>query len=163
VADDVKAKGFRPTDLLLTALTGEGEKEFLDLLQRRIEARGLRCWRPGSEEHSTDFRREGCVTLAKIFEAKGNEAWKVYASRFHYAAVPLRWRGEEEVHKRNQAFVALTRSRAWCVVTGIESPIFEELRRAALKAPELVFPAFNRRTLKRVTDEEEEPTSVPVA
>jgi superfamily I DNA and RNA helicase len=93
------------------------------------------------------------VTLANIFQAKGNEAWKVYAARFHMATRPLAWRGEEELHKRNQAFVALTRARLWCVATGLEGPVFEELRRAVAQAPELVFPAFNRRSLRRVTDE----------
>jgi superfamily I DNA and RNA helicase len=92
------------------------------------------------------------VTLAKIFDAKGNEAWKVYAARFDWATRPLAWRGEEELHKRNQAFVALTRARLWCVVTGKEGPIFEELRRAIEQSPELVFPAF-RGPLKRVTDD----------
>jgi hypothetical protein len=57
------------------------------------------------------------------------------------------------LHKRNQAFVALTRARVWCVATGLESPIFEELRTAIGQAPELAFPAFNRRSLKRVIDE----------
>jgi hypothetical protein len=39
------------------------------------------------------------------------------------------------------------------VATGLEGPIFEELRTAIGQAPELVFPAFNRRSLKRVMDE----------
>jgi hypothetical protein len=38
-------------------------------------------------------------------------------------------------------------------VSGIEGPVFEELRRAVEQAPELAFPAFNRRSLRRVTDE----------
>jgi superfamily I DNA and RNA helicase len=152
VADDIKA-GLRPADVLITALTGEEEQDYFGCLRSALEAAGVKVWVPGSEMNSTDFRREGCVTLATIFQAKGNEAWKVYAARFHYATVPVRWRQEDELHKRNQAFVALTRARLWCVATGVEGPIFEELRRAIEQAPELAFPAFNRRSLRRVTDE----------
>jgi superfamily I DNA and RNA helicase len=157
-------KGLRPEDVLVTALTGDKEKGYSDRLERCLGDQGLTTWRPGSDWESVEFRRPGCVTLANIFRAKGNEAWKVYAARFHCATAPLEWRGEEEVHKRNQAFVALTRARLWCVVTGLDGPVFEELRRAIGMAPQLAFPAFNRRTLRRVTDEEGgDGRDVPVA
>jgi hypothetical protein len=67
----------------------------------------------------------------------------------------LRWEGEDDRHMQYEAFVALTRARVWCVETGLESPVFEELRREVELAPELVFPAFNRRWLRRVTDDTE--------
>jgi hypothetical protein len=51
--------------------------------------------------------------------------------------------------------VALTRARVWCVATGLEGPIFEELRRAVEQQPVLKFAAFNRRQLQRVLDERE--------
>jgi hypothetical protein len=81
----------------------------------------------------------------------------------HYATQPQRWKNEDELHKRNEAFVALTRARVWCVATGQEGPVFEELRRAVELAPELVFPAFNRRSLRRVTDETEAAEPTPEA
>ncbi len=152
VAYDIREKGLRPTDLLVTALVGDDEKQYFDGLEACLRGLGVHCWRPGRERGSDDFHRDGHVTLATIFEAKGNEAWKVYAARFHYAMRPAR-RGEQELHKRNQAYVALTRARIWCVVTGLGSPVFEELRQAVAQAPELVFPAFNRHSLKRRTDE----------
>jgi hypothetical protein len=39
------------------------------------------------------------------------------------------------------------------VAAGLEGPVFEELRKVVGLAPELAFPAFNRRSLRRVTDE----------
>ena len=36
---------------------------------------------------------------------------------------------------------------------GLPNPAFEELEKAIGQAAELVFPAFNRRSLRRVTDE----------
>ena len=40
------------------------------------------------------------------------------------------------------------------MASGLRDAIFDELRRAIEQAPELVFPAFNRKSLRRVTDEE---------
>jgi superfamily I DNA and RNA helicase len=97
------------------------------------------------------------VTISTIFRAKGNEAWKVYACRFDYATKPLSWKQDEtEIHKRNEAFVALTRARVWCVVTGLESPIFDELRSCLEQYPNFSFLAFNKRTIKRNNDESED-------
>jgi superfamily I DNA and RNA helicase len=147
VASDIKG-GLQPTDLLITPLGGDSEKDYLDQLQAAMQSQGLKVWRPGYDE-STDFRREGHVTVANIHRAKGNEAWKVYAVRFHTATRPLQWKGETELHKRNEAFVALTRTRVWCVATGLEGPIFDEMRRVIEQYPVLRFPAFTRKQLAR--------------
>ncbi len=156
VAEQVAAdlgRGLRPTDLLVTALSGNREKEHFAALKKALEERGVAVWVTGADTNGVAFRREGHVTLANIHRAKGNEAWKVYATRFHCGTRPLAWKGETEIHKRNEAFVALTRARVWCVATGIEGPIFEEMRRALEQQPELKFAAFNRRQLQRVLDE----------
>ncbi|MFM6265250.1 MAG: hypothetical protein ACKPFA_01865, partial [Dolichospermum sp.] len=81
---------------------------------------------------------------------------KVYACRFNYATEPLLWKQEEELHKRNEAFVAITRARVWCVATGLDSPIFDELQKAINQYPNFTFPAFNKNSLKRVTEEKGE-------
>ncbi|MDH6062346.1 hypothetical protein [Umezakia ovalisporum] len=60
------------------------------------------------------------------------------------------------MHKRNEALVAITRAKVWCVVTGVESPILTELRQYQEHFPYLIFPAFNKNSLKRVTDDEDE-------
>ncbi|MGA1283777.1 MAG: DNA/RNA helicase, partial [Prochlorothrix sp.] len=99
------------------------------------------------------FRMDGKITISNIFRAKGNEAWKVYVCRFQYVNSPLAWKNETEVEKRNEAFVGLTRARVWCVVTGLEDNIFDELDQAIKTPPNLSFPAFNKRSLRRVTDE----------
>jgi superfamily I DNA and RNA helicase len=153
VAEDIR-KGLKPTDILMTGVGGDYDDSHFGKLADALGKVGVKAWRPGKDETSTDFWREGHVAVADIFRAKGNEAWKVYATRTHYATSPLEWKQESELHKRNEAFVALTRARVWCVATGREGPVFEELRRAVEMAPELVFPAFNRRSLRRVTDED---------
>lgn len=96
------------------------------------------------------------MTISNIYRAKGNEAWKVYACRFHYAIQPLGWKQEDELHKRNEAFVALTRARVWCVATGINSPIFDEVQQAVEQYPNFTFPAFNKISLRRLTKDEDQ-------
>ena len=120
-----------------------------------LNKQGISSYIAGVEGSPDTFRLEGCVTIANIFRAKGNEAWKVYACRFHYAATPLQWKNENELHKRNEAFVALTRARLWCVVTGIQSPIFDELEQIIKQYPTLTFHSFNQKSLKRVLNETE--------
>jgi superfamily I DNA and RNA helicase len=114
----------------------------------------VQIWRPGEGDDDARFFADGRVTLANVQRAKGNEAWKVYATRLHYTTQPLGWKSETELHKRNELFACLTRARAWCVATGQESPVFEELRRAVDMAPELTFLAFNRSVLRRVLGDE---------
>ncbi|MBW4488147.1 MAG: hypothetical protein KME12_10195 [Trichocoleus desertorum ATA4-8-CV12] len=156
--------GLQPTDILVTALSGESEKQYWQSFQAKLAAYGIKSFMAGGETHRNEFMRPGQVTLANIHRAKGNEAWKVYACRFHWATRPLAWKQESELHKRNEAFVALTRSRVWCVVTGLDDPIFEELRQAKGQYPQLTFPAFNKASLRRVQDEESsEAELAPVA
>jgi len=154
VHQDIK-RGMKPEDILVTALCGDHEKQYFARLQYLLRSYDIESHIAGAQAYSDiDFRKKGCVTISNIYRAKGNEAWKVYACRFQYATHPLDWKqGETELHKRNEAFVALTRTRVWCVVTGIESPIFDELRQVIKQYPKLTFKAFNQSSLQRSTDE----------
>lgn len=154
VANDIRL-GFKPEDILITALSGDYEKKYLEAMKNSLLNHGIKSYISGIDGSPNIFQLEGCVTISNIFRAKGNEAWKVYACRFHYATHPLNWKNENELHKRNEAFVALTRARVWCIVSGIDSPIFDELAKAINQYPEFTFPAFNKISLKRVIDEEE--------
>lgn len=154
VADDVK-RGFDPWDIIITALSGDYEKQYFESMKLALKQKGINSCIAGVDTNPSIFRINNCVTISGIFRAKGNEAWKVYASRFQYANQPTAWKQEEELHKRNEAFVALTRSRVWCVVTGTNSPIFDELQKAIEQYPNFTFPAFNKTSLKRITEDEE--------
>ncbi|MGH2416070.1 MAG: hypothetical protein ACRDEA_20745, partial [Microcystaceae cyanobacterium] len=146
-------QGLQLSDLMITALRGEDEQKYLKSLKESLNKHGIKSCIPGVDTDPSEFWKPDHVTISNIYRAKGNEAWKVYACRFHCATQPLAWRQESELHKRNEAFVAITRARVWCVVTGLEAPIFEELKAAKEQFPYLIFPAFNKNSLKRVTDE----------
>ena len=153
VANDIN-QGFEPWDIMITALGGDYEKDYLFALQEALREYDIDSYIAGVNGSPSIFRKTGCVTISNIFRAKGNEAWKVYGCRFQYATYPLCWKQENELHKRNEAFVALTRARVWCVVTGLDSPIFDELEQAINQYPRFTFPAFNKNSLTRITEDE---------
>jgi superfamily I DNA and RNA helicase len=155
VANDLK-QGLAPSDIMITALCGKDEKNYLLGIKNALATYGIKGCIAGIDTKPSGFGLPDHVTLTNIHRAKGNEAWKAYACRFHYATQPLAWRKETELRKRNEAFVAMTRARVWCVVTGLEDPIFDELQKAKEQYPNLVFPAFNKASLKRVNDEHTE-------
>ncbi len=153
VANDLK-QGLKPSDITIAALYGDDQENYLRGLQDALNSNGVKSCIAGVDTNPSQFGKPSHVTLSNIYRAKGNEAWKVYACRLHYATRPLPWKGESELHKRNEAFVALTRARVWCVATGLENPIFDELQTAKEQSPYLIFPAFNKNSLKRITDEQ---------
>jgi len=158
VAHDLKL-GFDPCDIIITALAGDYEKDYFNKLKLALSQKGIKTYIAGVDGNPSTFQMAGHVTISNIFRAKGNEAWKVYASRFHYATLPIAWKDETELHKRNEAFVALTRSRVWCHVTGLDNPIFTELKTAISQYNQdkcFTFPAFNKTSLKRLLEESEE-------
>jgi superfamily I DNA and RNA helicase len=152
VANDLH-QGLNPRDIIITALCGDDEKIYFKNLKQVLTNYEIPAYIAGIDGSRDIFQKDGCVTISNIYRAKGNEAYKVYACRFDYATKPLSWKEESELHKRNEALVAITRARIWCVVTGLESPIFAELRQYKEQFPYLIFPAFNKNSLKRVTDE----------
>ncbi|MEZ4527707.1 MAG: NERD domain-containing protein [Desulfobacterales bacterium] len=159
VAQDLN-HGLAPEDILITGPSGDYEKKYFELLKQVMEQRkGIKTCIAGVDTDLDIFRIKGFVTIAPIFRAKGNEAWKVYVCRFHYADRPMAWKeGEEEIHKRNEAFTAITRCRLWCVLTGLASPVFDEIKNMLNDYPYLKFTAFNQKTIARNNDEEIEET-----
>lgn len=103
------------------------------------------------------FAREGTVTLSRVNRAKGNQAAQVYVVGLDWVADT--GRSADLVTRRNEAFVALTRTKAWCTVTGVDrddvavGPLFEELDEALAGAtarpPVITFPAPSPDDLRR--------------
>ncbi|MHC5732134.1 MAG: ATP-binding domain-containing protein, partial [Nostoc sp.] len=73
--------------------------------------------------NANNFWHEGAVTVSRIHRAKGNEANMVYIVGLDNIA-----KDESNIKLRNQLFVALTRSRAWVNLSGVNGnyPFYEE-------------------------------------
>ena len=149
---------FERTNLLVTALNGHKGPQYLLDLRDELQKLKVPTFIAGVDGDADRFRDPGKVTLSNIFRAKGNEAVKVYVTRLQYGR-RTSWSNESEVQKRNEAFVALTRARIWCQLTGIHDPIFEEMEQAYRQYHEtgaLTFPVFNQNTLQHVLNVEEQ-------
>lgn len=73
----------------------------------------------------TRFVFDGAVTFSQVTRAKGNEANMVYVVGLDEVA-----KKEDSPKARNELFVALTRSRAWAHVSGIDTyPFYEEFQK----------------------------------
>ena len=68
----------------------------------------------GVDTNRDTFRIENCITCSSIYRAKGNEAPMVYIVNAEYFA-----QGPEMITLRNMLFTALTRSRAWVRMCGV--------------------------------------------
>lgn len=137
--------GLRPEDIAVVCL--EPFKGLLASVQDRLATRGIQSLAL-DDKNKDRFRQEGCVTLSSIRRAKGNEAYKVYALNLHLA-IPDKPDIEEELVRRNRAFVALTRAKLWCVAIGRPGELMNELRLAVSQMGALRFPSFNQASLRR--------------
>ncbi|MFC6723432.1 ATP-binding domain-containing protein [Halobium palmae] len=81
----------------------------------------------------SEFARPGETTISTVHRAKGNEAASVYVVGLD--AVVAESRPRDRVQCRNEAFVALTRSRGWCTITGCDASsrtsVLDELEQVA--------------------------------
>jgi superfamily I DNA and RNA helicase len=154
VRSDV-SRGLKPEDILITCVRGSDEKQYFERLEQQILRLGVPVHRPDRDGPAI-FRQEGRVCLSNSYRAKGNEAWKVYVARTHNTRQSSSYSQETEMHKRNEAYVAMTRTRVWCAVTGLKDPVMEEIQTAVRQYPELRFPGFDKRDLRRDLDDGEE-------
>ncbi len=146
IRDDLDA-GLEPHDLLVVTMpqSKPSPEQIRDAL---IEA-GIEAFVTGDAGDRETFRRTGYITVSGVYRAKGNEAWKVYASGLHQVTPANSCDPDEELIRRNQAFVALSRARLWCVAVGEPGPIMTELRQLQDAGAQLTCKAFNQRTLRR--------------
>jgi len=150
VESDVREEGLDPEEILVVPLGDPSPARDLGHeLGSRLEDRGVDAnvvWQGNRDV----FKREGEVTVSQIHRAKGNEAAQVYV--LNLEAVERDTWQSNPVGNRNELFVALTRSRAWCTVTGAgeTESVFDELAEAVAETtepdPEITFPAPPRGT-----------------
>jgi superfamily I DNA and RNA helicase len=146
--------GLRPEDIAVVCL------EPLSLLGEigdQLQVLGIGVIHLNNQNNDM-FRQNGYVTLSGIRRAKGNEAYKVYALNLHMVNDGIAVENiEDEMVMRNQVFVALTRTKLWCVAVGHDSAIMRELAAAAEQNGTLRFPAFNQQSLRRLMVDSEAP------
>lgn len=81
-------------------------------IQRVLNSVGIKSVIPGYAESADVFKPKGSVTITTPFRAKGNEANIVFVINAQRVA------GDFTLRMRNAFFVAVTRSRGWCYISG---------------------------------------------
>jgi len=145
VATDISEEGLSPEDILVIVL-GDikpsrelGHKVSKQLSELNVPTNIV--WQGNADI----FARDDHVTISRINRAKGNEAAQVYIVNLE-AVERDTWQSNT-VNNRNEIFVGLTRSRAWCTITGTgeTESVFQELRKTieetSVDDPVISFPA----------------------
>jgi superfamily I DNA and RNA helicase len=140
--------GLRPEDIAVVSL-----EPFSLLKKVDNELRTMGISTLFNDQNS--FKKDGHVTLSYIRRAKGNEAYKVYVLNLHMADKHTANDENREMILRNQAFVALTRTKLWCVVVGRSCSIMDEITKVKNQGGVLRFPAFKQDKLRRSMADEE--------
>ncbi len=91
----------------------------------------------------------GCVTIASVESSRGCEAWKVYVCGLQRVTAESVTTSDEETLLRNQALVAMTRTRLWCVAIGEKGPFMAEATALFRACGRFRFPAFDQSALNR--------------
>jgi len=167
---DIFENGLDPEDLLVIPLSGQrrngrSNREFcrseLEHALNEFDIELNAAWPSGGSSPADDekeFEQPGEVTLSGINRAKGNEAASVYVMGTD-STTEETWRGSE-LHRRNELFVALTRSRAWCTVTGtnpgsmFHSEVEAVLEEAQNDPPAITFEVPDGRDLDHELEED---------
>ncbi|TVS08921.1 MAG: hypothetical protein EA417_21785 [Gammaproteobacteria bacterium] len=136
--------GFMPEDLLVVVPSQAQPSP--EKLRIALNHAGIEAFVPGL---TGAFRQPGCVTICNVEAARGQEAWKVYACALQRVTAESVVDPDDAILRRNQAFVALTRSRMWCVAIGESGPFMDELAGLLRHGPGVTFRAVPSSELHR--------------
>ncbi len=164
IAADVTEGGLDPEQVMVVTLgsygtsTRTGERLAASLDARDVDANLV--W----DGDRDVFAEEGAVTISRINRAKGNQAAMVYVVGVEH--VEDESRRQDLIQRRNEAFVAITRTEAWCTITGTgeSEPIFEEIEtlreQVSGSNPVVRFPAPHPDDLEREMEDDTGATTI---
>lgn len=150
IAEDVKRnieqEGLRPDEIAVVTLTYANSTEELTRLGERLRRHGIKSV-PLFGTSFDYFRVPDAVTLSAIHRAKGNEASQVYVYGFENVAGT-----RDLILKRNTAFTAMTRTKAWLELTGVgvaAETLFTEIEQILAKPGQVTFKVPRREDIQR--------------
>jgi superfamily I DNA and RNA helicase len=148
IASNINKDELRPEEILVISLDWKRSRNDHLRLKDLLSQQNIDSTRPGLDTSTSIFQKKDSVTLTNIFAAKGNEATIVYVTGFEEVdANP-----NLVVQERNQAFTAMTRTRGWCVLTGvgyIAQKLFVEIQNILKNPGQITFPVPDPHTIKR--------------
>lgn len=164
ISHNIKSDELDPDDILIIFPEAYTSKSEYAQLSKYLRSQGIQSFLAGVNSSQDTFRMSGYVTCSGIYRAKGNESPMVYIVNSEYCML-----GPEMIKQRNILFTAITRSRAWVRICGVENS-FSLLENEFLKCKNnefrLSFKCPNEkelqeiRKLNRERTEEEKATAV---
>ena len=151
ISKNINEDELKPEEILVITLDWRRSRNDLLELKRMLSEQGIDAIRPGYDTVGDVFQLKDNVTITSIFPAKGNEASVVYVMGFEQVGKYPRL----IVQQRNQAFTAMTRTRGWCVLTGIGKKaeiLFNEISAIMKQSQEITFAVPDPKTIQRNLD-----------
>ena len=108
----IKVEAIPPEQIIVISLASTATKEIFNYIRQHLDFYNIKCITPGYIEDSDKFQEKGFVTLTTPFRAKGNEANIVFVIDSQSII------DNKTFKSRNAIFVAVTRARGWCYITG---------------------------------------------
>jgi superfamily I DNA and RNA helicase len=143
----------KPEEIAVISLAWKnmGEYDF-PRVQSQLAQLGIRSAQTGSFDMPKNaFSKKDHITLSGIFPAKGNEASIVYVMGFDQVGI----RPKLIVQERNMAFTAMTRTRGWCILTGVgdrAKALFKEMESILVNSEQITFKVPDPSTIQRNLD-----------
>lgn len=122
VRDLVEEQGVSPEEIIIINLSPGNNKNSMLAVQRALNGVGVRSVIPGYVESADIFKPKGFVTITTPYRAKGNEANIVFVINAQ------RVTSDFTLRMRNAFFVAVTRSRGWCYISGYGDSMSQLIR-----------------------------------
>lgn len=151
IESNIKVDEVSPEEIMVISLDWRNSKTDFWALKQTLAEKQINAIRPGHDVQMDVFQVKDNVTLTNIFPAKGNEASIVYVIGFEQV-------GSHPtliVQERNQAFTAMTRTRGWCILTGVggmAEVLFEEIGKILADPDNITFVVPDPKTVQRNLD-----------
>jgi len=151
ISINIQQDELKPEEILVITLDWRKSRANLLQLKQTLSERKIAAVRPGYDTGKDVFQVKDNVTITNVFPAKGNEASVVYVMGFEQVGRSPRL----IVQQRNQAFTAMTRTRGWCVLTGIgrtAETLFKEIENMLKDPQQITFTVPDPKTIQRNLD-----------
>ena len=120
-----------PEDIAVISLDERNAFKYMQGIEKRLYEKNIDTFNVLDKNYLKGFYREGKVTLASVFKAKGNEAAMVFVCGCDYFE---RYKDERRI--RNTIFTAFTRAKVWLRVSGMGENSLKQIKAEVAKLKE---------------------------
>lgn len=114
ISDDLVKEELRPEDICVICVDRKTVSSYFVTISSFLGQNGISTFNlVNTASNNLSFTREGCVTLATVNKAKGNEKGVVYICGADYI-----FSTPNNVVLRDILFTAMTRTKGWLTITG---------------------------------------------